>query len=67
MMPKTEKPSNNQIENESTVKVELSELLPPEVARGELMTLLRLLMREPPPDHDFETCLTCKRYGITGI
>ena len=67
MMPETEKPSNNQIENESTVEADLPEVLSPETARAELMTLLRLLMREPQPDHDFETCLTCKRYGITGI
>ena len=66
-MPETKKPSGNQIENESTMEADLPELLPPEAARAELMALLRLLMREPPPDHDFETCLTCKRYGITGI
>jgi len=67
MMPEIQKPSDNKIENESTMEAELSELLPPEAARAELMTLLRLLMREPPPDHDFETCPTCKHYGITGI
>lgn len=33
----------------------------------ELLALFRLLMREPPADHDFGTCLICKRYGITGI
>jgi hypothetical protein len=42
-------------------------LLSPEVARAELLTLLRLLVREPPPDHNFQTCPTCKRYGITSI
>jgi len=66
-MPETQNTSNNQIEGESTIKVQLPELLPPEVARAELLTLLRFLMREPPPDHDFATCPTCKRYGITGI
>lgn len=33
----------------------------------ELVALLRLLTREPPPGHDFKTCPICKRYGITGI
>ena len=33
----------------------------------ELLALFRLLLREPPVDHDFRTCPVCKRYGITGI
>jgi hypothetical protein len=33
----------------------------------ELLALFRLLLREPPADHDFGTCPICKRYGITGI
>jgi hypothetical protein len=32
-----------------------------------LLALFRLLSREPPADHDFKTCETCKKYGITGI
>jgi hypothetical protein len=37
------------------------------IERGALLALLRLLMREPPPGHDFKTCPICKRYGITEI
>ena len=33
----------------------------------ELLALFRLLVREPPADHDFGTCPICKRYGISGI
>jgi hypothetical protein len=33
----------------------------------ELLALFRLLMREPPADHDFNTCAICKHYGITRI
>jgi hypothetical protein len=29
--------------------------------------LFRLLRREPPADHDFGTCPTCKEYGIKSI
>ncbi len=32
-----------------------------------LLALFRLLVREPPRDHDFRTCPVCKRYGITKI
>jgi len=35
--------------------------------RSELIPLLQLLARQPPPDHDFRTCPICKRYGITKI
>lgn len=35
--------------------------------RADLVALFRLLLREPPPDHDFKTCPLCKRYGITSI
>lgn len=38
-----------------------------QVEQAALLALLRLLMREPPPDHDFKTCLICKRHGITEI
>jgi hypothetical protein len=37
------------------------------VEHPELLALFRLLVREPPPDHDFATCPICKRYGITTI
>jgi len=32
-----------------------------------LLPLFRLLVREPPEDHDFATCQVCKRHGITGL
>ena len=38
---------------------------PKEVA--EIVALFRLLMREPPSDHDFRTCPICMRYGIIEI
>jgi hypothetical protein len=31
---------------------------------AELIALLRMLLREPPPDHNFETCEICKKNGI---
>lgn len=37
------------------------------VEEDELLTLFRLLTRDPPPDHDFTTCPICKEYGITEI
>jgi hypothetical protein len=33
----------------------------------ELIALLRILLREPPPDHNFETCLICMELGITQL
>jgi hypothetical protein len=33
----------------------------------ELIALLRILKREPPPDHNFETCLICRELGITQL
>lgn len=38
-----------------------------EADRSALLALFRLLVREPPRDHDFNTCPICKRYGITKI
>jgi len=29
--------------------------------------LFRILLKEPPPDHNFETCEVCKGYGITQL
>ncbi len=36
-------------------------------ARPELRALLRLLLREPPPDHDCKTCPLCRKYGIVDL
>lgn len=37
------------------------------IRRAELLALFRILMEEPPPDHDFRTCPICKEFGITSI
>jgi hypothetical protein len=34
---------------------------------AELIALLRILLKEPPPDHDFETCEICKAHNITAL
>ncbi len=34
---------------------------------AEVIVLLRILMREPPPDHNFATCEICKNHGITQL
>jgi hypothetical protein len=38
-----------------------------EQKKAEVILLFRLLMRQPPANHDFRTCPICKRYGITEI
>jgi len=35
--------------------------------RADLISLFQLLVRQPPPDHDFRTCPICRRHGITQI
>ena len=35
--------------------------------RSELLALFRLLIREPPKNHDVRACPICKRFGITRI
>jgi hypothetical protein len=37
------------------------------IRRAELLALFRILMKEPPPEHDFRTCPICKEFGITSI
>jgi hypothetical protein len=52
----------------STVKVDqpnLTEANDDEIQR--LLPLFRLLVREPPAEHDFATCSICKRHGIKGL
>jgi len=34
---------------------------------AELIALLRILLRKPPPDHSFEICEICKAHGITQL
>ena len=31
---------------------------------NDILPLIRLILREPPPGHDFKTCPTCKQHGI---
>ena len=33
----------------------------------DLTILIRLLMKEPPPDHDFRRCAICRQHGIKEI
>jgi hypothetical protein len=35
--------------------------------KRDLIALFRLLVREPGKEHDFQTCPTCRRHGITSI
>ena len=35
--------------------------------RADLMALFRLLLKQPPKEHDFRNCPICKRYHITEI
>ena len=37
------------------------------IRRAELLALFRILMKEPPPGHDFRTCPICKEFEITSI
>ena len=32
-----------------------------------LIALFRILLKEPPSDHNFETCEICKDHGITQL
>lgn len=34
---------------------------------AELVILIKALLKEPPPNHDFATCPLCKKFGITRI
>jgi hypothetical protein len=34
---------------------------------AELIALFRILLKEPSPDHSFETCEICKANGITRL
>lgn len=36
----------------------------PGASTQELVALFRLLMREPPPGHNFKTCPICQEHGI---
>jgi len=49
--------------------MEESERQEPEKERvpAALIALLRILLREPPPDHDFHTCEICRAHGITRL
>jgi len=55
--------SSDQIKPKSQDKKETAQT----IRRAELLALFRILMKEPPPDHDFRTCPICKEFGITSI
>jgi len=38
-----------------------------ECRRADLLPLVRLLVRQPPKEHDFRTCPICRRCNITEI
>lgn len=67
MMSKSQESPNNSLAGKSKSEDESPKLLSPEAARAELLTLVRLLVREPPPEHNLHACPICKRYGITAI
>lgn len=54
---------NNQSEREPDKQKEAAQ----KIRRAELIALFRILTKEPPPDHDFNTCPICKRFGLTSI
>ena len=33
----------------------------------DILPLIYILLKNPPPDHDFTTCPICKEYGITEL
>lgn len=33
----------------------------------DLLPLMRILLKNPPPDHDVKTCPICKEHGITEL
>jgi len=58
----------NQIDEDAPITSAADEKDPtPESERADIVALFRLLMREPPKDHDFRTCPVCERHGITSI
>ena len=67
VMAKSEESKGNSDAETAKQEAQGPKILSPEAARAELLTLLRLLTKEPPPDHNFQTCPICKRYGITSI
>lgn len=54
---------NNQSERERDKEKEAAR----KIRRAELIALFRILTKEPAPDHDFNTCPICKRFGLTSI
>jgi hypothetical protein len=60
-------------ERESTQSEQMIDMVPQNASRPgayeepTLLALFRLIIKDPAVDHDFRTCATCKRYGITEI
>ncbi len=34
---------------------------------SDILLLMRILLKNPPPDHDCRTCPICRKYGITEL
>jgi hypothetical protein len=61
LAPHSEKASQQERKDNLPREPDVSEIRP------ELVALIRMLLREPPADHDFKTCPICEGYGITSI
>jgi hypothetical protein len=60
-------PSRRRSIPDQNARDDTADKTPEESERADLVALFRLLLREPPPDHDFQTCPICERYGIKRI
>ena len=63
LMLSEKKPNNSSIAETVDKEQEAAQ----KIRRAELLALFRILMKEPPPGHDFRTCPICKEFGITSI
>jgi hypothetical protein len=67
---RTTRDTNTEFEGEVPVSKALPQDLRKNASydkRADLVPLFRLLMRQPPANHDCHSCAICKRYGITEI
>jgi hypothetical protein len=66
-MPRGRKSNDTELTNDDALKGEDVSHESKREDRVDLVALFRLLLRNPPREHDFEECPICKRHGITGI
>lgn len=52
---------------EQTIREEGNEEEPKKEDVHDILPLIYILLKNPPPDHDFKTCPICKEYGITEL